>query len=455
MKQTSKIRGTRFSTKAKHTARRRVRNSRPLHRSIALHPINLLFLLCVGVLLSGSTLSATAASYTVNGKILAPIPTDPAIITHPTSEQQLSPQVQVISGTCPSNTYVEVADNNTLAGIAVCDQDGTFQVKTSLVSGANVLTAQDYNVTNNPGPSSPSVTVYYFPPALSHSLNSKSEPAYVAPKVLKLLQLDNGIPFEPTDGLQLVSYEPTFTGIAPPDSLILITIHTNPYYCHTYANGQGYWSCRFNQIIPPGLHTVAVTAQTPSDQMISLPSFHTQVTAAPPKSQLQSTRFSVSTNYAYQVYELNKPVSLNLHVNGGIPPYAFTVTWGNGNISTYVRQTNADFNITHTYTHLQASFGSMPVKIAAVDTKGDFSSLQVDVALRNPEYVASSLNKPYSGQSILSKIRPWLTVLWPGYLIILLMVSSFWLGERQEMIALLNGKKISKHAKRRQSHSHS
>ena len=75
---------------AQHKAKRRVRDSRPLHRTIAFHPINLFLLLCVGILLSASTFSAAAASYSVNGEVLAPIPTDPAVITNPADNQQLS-----------------------------------------------------------------------------------------------------------------------------------------------------------------------------------------------------------------------------------------------------------------------------------------------------------------------------------------------------------------------------
>lgn len=449
------------SKKALHHAKRKVRDNRPLHRIIAFHPINFLFLLCAGVLLAASTFSATAASYSVNGEVLAPIPTAPAVITNPTDNQQLSPQVQTVSGTCPADTYVKVSDNSAVAGIAVCDQNGAFTISLSLSSGLNVLTAQDYNVTDNPGPSSSPVDVYYYPPMPPNNPNPPSTPintpkpqsSFVSPVSVHLLQVDTGIPFNPALQPQLISYKPTLTGTAPPYSLVLVTIHTNPYYCHTYANAQGYWSCTFDQTIPPGVHTVEVAAQTASKQIISLPSFHVQITAAAPNLPSTPPKFSISTNYAYKVYTLNQPVFCNIHISGGRAPYAFTVDWGDGATSTYVRSSAADFTISHTYTHLDAPFGSMPIKVGAVDTNGDFSSLQIDTVLRNPSYIAST-NKPTSGSGLLDKVAPWLTVLWPGYLVILLMVFSFWLGERQEMIALMNGKKLPKRPQHRHSHSH-
>lgn len=460
--QKPKNHSAKFSNKAHLAAKRRVKRNRPLHRTIILHPINFLLLLCAGVLLSVSTFSALAASYAVNGEVLAPIPTDPAVITSPTNNQQLSPQTQVISGTCLDNSYVEVSDNNSIAGIAICSQDGTFHVTATLSIGLNVLSAQDFNATNNPGPSSASVSVYYYPPSIPNNKSNSSAPlpapmsthgnqsSYVAPVAVKVLQVDIGIPFQANTSVPIVSYEPTVTGIAPPHSLIVVTIHTNPYYCHTYANSEGYWSCTFNQIIPPGQHTEIIMALTPSQQTITLPSFHIAVVAAAPKAQTTATKFSISTNYTYKVYSLNEPVILSLRIAGGVAPYAFTVTWGDGAISTYVEQTNKDFSITHTYNHLNAAFGSMPVKIAAVDANGDFSSLEIDTALRNSGYVAKIAGSTSS--SFITSLRPWLTVLWPGYIVITLMVFSFWLGERQEQITLRSDKRLTKRPRYRHSH---
>ena len=465
MKQTkTRNHSAKFSVKAQHKAKRQVRDNRPLHRTIVFHPINLLFLLCAGVLLSASTLSATADSYSVNATVPAAIPTLPAVITSPTNNGQLSPQTQTISGTCPLNTYVEVTDNNILVGIGVCDQAGAFQVSVLLTSGLNTITAQDYNVTNNSGPSSPSINIYYYSPtspsnptsiptSTSSSTNTaQTRSAYVAPDQVRILQVDSGTPYQSSNPMQTVSYGPTFTGIAPPDSLVVATIHTNPYYCHTYANSQGYWSCTFDQIIPPGTHTVDITVHTPAGQTINLAPFHILVVAAAPKTVAEMSKFSISTSYAYQVYQLNHQVTLNLHINGGIAPFAFTVSWGDGTISTYVEQTNKDFSVDHTYTHLNASTASMPVKIAAVDSDGNTSSLQVDTVLHNPNFVGSTAGSGRTG--FLQRIRPWLTVLWPGYIVILLMVFSFWLGERQEMLTLLSGKKLPQHRKQRHSHSH-
>lgn len=469
MKQTKlKNHSAKNSIKAHPKTKRRVKDNRPLHRTIAFHPINLLFLLCAGVLLCASTLSAMAASYSVTGTVPAPIPTSAAVITSPNDNQQLSPQTQTISGTCPTNTYIQVSDNGTLSAIAICDQTGAFQASISLSSGADILSAQDYNVTNNPGPSSPPITIYYYPPippsnpggsgsppsngsnTTTTTTVSGSQSTYVAPVAVQILQVDTDTPYRASGPPQIVSYSPTFTGIAPPNSLIVVTIHTNPYYCHTYSNAQGYWTCTFNQIIPPGQHTVDVTVQTPSGKTITLNSFHILVVAAAPKSQTQSGKFVISTNYAYKVWLLNQPVSLHMHISGGAAPFAFTVTWGDGAISTYVKQDSTNFTISHTYTHLNASIGSMPVKIAAVDTKGDFSSLQLDTAIRNPNFVASTSG--FNGTSFLNDVKPWLTVLWPGYVVIVLMVFSFWLGERQETVALIRGKKLSKRPQHRHSH---
>jgi hypothetical protein len=55
----------------------------PWHVHIALHPMSVLALLCVGVLLVSFTLNALADSYQVTAVVPAPPLTEPAIITSP------------------------------------------------------------------------------------------------------------------------------------------------------------------------------------------------------------------------------------------------------------------------------------------------------------------------------------------------------------------------------------
>src|SRR5581483_6172974 len=78
--------------------KRAIRHAQPLHKRFALHPINILALLCVGVLLATFTLNALADSYTVSATLPAPPLVDPAVITDPPDGAQFSTQSITVSG---------------------------------------------------------------------------------------------------------------------------------------------------------------------------------------------------------------------------------------------------------------------------------------------------------------------------------------------------------------------
>src|SRR5882757_8230318 len=57
--------------------------ARPLHKKILLHPFSVMVLLCVGVILAGSTYHGIAANYDVTATVQAPPATTPAVIAQP------------------------------------------------------------------------------------------------------------------------------------------------------------------------------------------------------------------------------------------------------------------------------------------------------------------------------------------------------------------------------------
>src|SRR5581483_4550556 len=117
--------------------------------------------------------------------------------------------------------------------------------------------------------------------------------------------------------------------------------------------------------------------------------------------------------------------------------------------NTYVRLSPTDYTISHTYTGLKSSIGFRTIKLQAVDATGTTATLQLIAVLRNPSYVGTVAHMTlWSGMwGLFSKVRPWLWLIWPGYAIVVLLVFSFWLGERQELIRLLgsNKKRIKSH----------
>lgn len=120
----------------------------------------------VGIALVIGTVSAQSpppqsSSISLNGKVPANPPTQPARIDSPANQQQFSTSPITVSGTCPSNTVIEIYTNNIFVGSTPCSDAGTFALKVDLLFGQNVLTARDYDALNQAGPVSNQVTVVY------------------------------------------------------------------------------------------------------------------------------------------------------------------------------------------------------------------------------------------------------------------------------------------------------
>jgi hypothetical protein len=144
--------------------RRALKRKRPLHKRLLLHPVSVFGLLCVGVFLTGITWHSLALSYTVTATVPAPPLTEPAIITSPEANAVLHSTPISVSGSCPANSYVTLTRNGLFSGVSICT-GGSFSISTDLFAGLNQLQAQDYNITNQAGPTAPSIDVSYNPPS--------------------------------------------------------------------------------------------------------------------------------------------------------------------------------------------------------------------------------------------------------------------------------------------------
>jgi len=421
---------------------------RPTHKRLALHPLSIMFMLCLGVLLVLSTFSAAADSYTVSAVVpLPPGPSDPAVMTSPTDGQHFSSQVVQVSGTCPTDpytrVYVALITNDVWAGYSGCSASNTFQVTATLYPGENSLQVRVFDYYNTPGPLLSSIDVYYDAPALPQTNIS---PPVVAPQTIQILQVDNNVPFVSVSATPIVSTDPTLTGLAPPFSHVQITIHSAVIYCDTTADAQGFWSCKVDQKLPLGEHHIYIQATTPLGKVINFQTFQIVAGTSTPVSTTTNTTFTLTTNFKPVQYSINQPVSFNLNVNGGVAPYAFNISWGDGTNTTVTRLSSGSFSISHTYSKTNSLLENESIKIEGIDSQGSPSSLQLFAPVKNPAYknFVSYITQSSGLWSVFSGIKSWLWVIWPAYIIIMLMIISFWLGERQELMNL-----IRKHSRKR------
>ncbi len=136
-------------------------------------------LLVIGVLIAGWTLRAAASDYSVTAKVPADPLTEGAVITDPADGFTTASSPITVTGTCPDSSYVKLIRNGVFSGVAGCTVSNDFTITTSLSAGSNSLQAQDYNITDDPGPVTPGITITYNPPASppAPSSNEESSPS--------------------------------------------------------------------------------------------------------------------------------------------------------------------------------------------------------------------------------------------------------------------------------------
>lgn len=306
---------------------------RPLHRRVSLHPASILFLLCIGILMTVNSFKAFGASTTLSMNITASPLTDPAVITEPSDQARfITPDIS-IKGTCPDASYVKLYKNGIFNGSAPCE-NGKFELTVHLIKGANQISIKIFNFSDQEGPVSGGVTLYYDTPA---------------------------------------------------------------------------------------------TNSIPSARSAALPTANTSA------GQLR-----IITDYKYAVYKSGQPVKLDLALDGGIAPYAAAINWNDGKITPIARTDTSLFSPEHTYEEKPRIY-TYVIKVAVGDSDGNSDYVQlmavIDGMKQDNRTGKTTLATP--GSINPNGLRTLLMYMWPAYLIVVLMVLSFYLGEREERRILL------------------
>jgi hypothetical protein len=123
--------------------------------------VGLTMVLCSVPDYSSASPGPAGGSVGLSGTVPKAPPKVGATISTPTNGQRFSTSPITVSGTCPANTLIEVYKNDIFAGSALCDNDGTYKFQVDLLIGKNDLVARVYDVLNQAGPDSNTVTVFY------------------------------------------------------------------------------------------------------------------------------------------------------------------------------------------------------------------------------------------------------------------------------------------------------
>jgi hypothetical protein len=131
-----------------------------------------------------------------------------------------------------------------------------------------------------------------------------------------------------------------------------------------------------------------------------------------------------SENY-YRGSQPGQEITWPIDIVGGEAPYAVNIDWGDGTSSLITRLAPGPFTLTHTYAEVGTGYlGSFPLIIRATDSVGHTAYLQLTTIVNSAK---ASTNNASAAQST-SK----LLLIWPIWIVLLLMIISFWLGERRE-----------------------
>ena len=431
VRKVSRLKSVKHSPKKtvkKHLLRRKML----IHKRIMLHPATIFMLLCVGVFLVAWTFRTFAQNVTVTASIFAPLPTSSADITYPVDQVHFITSTLTLSGTCPSNSYVELYRNGNFSGLANCGPGVTsYKLVTDLSIGANELYTRVFNITDNEGPQSAHITIWRDQP-----VQAPASVPTATPTRLFVTTLDNKS--TNTTATIYTSLYPTIRGVAIPFSYIVITFHSLIHICSTYADSTGNWTCTLDEALAEGMHEVDVIAKAPDGKVYNYPTF--QIIASKSIMPLQlansTEAFSVGYSYQYKIYTSGKSSDWNLSINGGKAPYAVTVLWGDGEVSTIVRTNGDSFLVSHIYKLFGKSSKEYMINIKAVDSKESVATLQLSSLVTfngaRPNSSITSLSNTGIYSNLNRFIKRWVWLVWPAYAIVLLMTASFWLGEREE-----------------------
>jgi PKD repeat protein len=154
----------------------------------------------------------------------------------------------------------------------------------------------------------------------------------------------------------------------------------------------------------------------------------------------------INADYNYQAGRTKQTFNFNLALGGGVPPYEVHVDWGDGKTSHIVRTEDTTFTITHTYDEPK----EYVVLVTVTDAKGIVSTMQLLAVTNDPNITgAAAVGSDNVITALIANLKEWLWVIGPIYIVIILMVFSYWIGEQQVYWRLMAGRRVGHKGKGR------
>ena len=174
-----------------------------------------------------------------------------------------------------------------------------------------------------------------------------------------------------------------------------------------------------NDAVGPDSNTVAVQLQLPGTNLNGINQLNSQ--GAP------AGEFYVTSAVTHRGVAAGDTSVWSLVMVGGQPPYAVSVSWGDGKTDLYSRGSAGQFDVQHTYAKAAAS-GNYTVIVKATDQAGNKTYLQLATLVKDSNKSGGVLNTIKGGYSGSTVIR----MAWQMLAVLALVLAGFWLGERRE-----------------------
>lgn len=140
-------------------------------------------------------------------------------------------------------------------------------------------------------------------------------------------------------------------------------------------------------------------------------------------SSIGASKLVLTSNFATRGADPGTTLYWPLGLAGGGGPFAITVDWGDGSTDVKSLDLAGNFSVDHVYEQP----GTYKVIVKAADNLGDTAFLQL-VAVSNG-LLEGRLDEGATDRVVTNYIF----VLWPLYVMVVFIVSTFWLGRRYEV----------------------
>jgi len=185
-----------------------------------------------------------------------------------------------------------------------------------------------------------------------------------------------------------------------------------------------------NSLIARAYNTNDVTSpdSTPVSVQLLLPGSNLTGTDQLNTAGAPAGQFYVTSEIFHRGANAGDTMTWPLILAGGQSPYAISVSWGDGKTDLLSRGAAGRFDISHVYAQPGGDRGSYTIVVTATDQAGNKSFIQLVAIVSGnsqPTGIVSSVKGGYGHSAVLR-------LAWQLLAVAVIVVFSFWLGEKRE-----------------------